>query len=186
MKRTYCFNFSFWDKVAEIRHRCSFDRAITRLVNSAFMTLTVQANYMNSAQVGNYYAYPNTGEIRELISISNNQYDLQVNSQVWRLSQSQFNQLIQIPDPIFHLLKHPDEKYLATHKQLIDSFLKEVMDFYLGDEKNIKYEVLEAWRKKLGFYLSNGMLSVTNYDKSLEYGGLYMGGDWRDDYDPLY
>jgi|GEM_PF-4131773 len=91
-----------------------------------------------------------------------------------------------MPSTIFQLLNHLDEKSLATHKQLIDSFLKEVMVLYLDENMEVEYEVLQIWRKKLGFNFSNGMSPVIDYDKSLEYSGLYMGGDWRDDYDARY
>ncbi|MGI2902089.1 hypothetical protein [Tolypothrix sp. VBCCA 56010] len=138
---------------------------------------------MNSAKVGNFFASPKTGIIGELITILNNEYDLQVNSQVFRLNQSQFNKLIQVPDTILHLLNRPEE-ISKTHKQIIDSFLEAARVLYYDGK--MEYEVLQAWREKLGFTFSNEMSSLTNYGNSLEYGGLYLGGDWRDDYDPRY
>lgn len=139
---------------------------------------------MNSAKIGNHFASPKTGVIGKLITISNNEYGLQVNSQFCKLNQSQFNNLIQVPETILHLLNQPDERLLATHKQLIDSFLEAARIIYF--DGNMEYEVLQAWREKLGFEYSNNISSLTNHGNSLEYGGLYLGGDWRDDYDPRY
>ncbi|MDZ8140654.1 MAG: hypothetical protein RM049_36080 [Nostoc sp. DedQUE04] len=139
---------------------------------------------MNSVKVGNFFASPNTGVIGELITILNNEYELKINSQVFRLNQPQFNKLIQVPDTILHLLNRPEEISLATNKQLIDSFLEAAKVLYFDGK--MEYTVLEEWREKLGFTFSNEMSSVTNYGDSLEYGGLYLGGDWRDDYDPRY
>ncbi|MEH2195374.1 MAG: hypothetical protein V7K98_22415 [Nostoc sp.] len=139
---------------------------------------------MNSVKIGNFFASPNTGVIGELITILNNEYELKINSQVFRLNQPQFNKLIQVPDTILHLLNRPEEISLATNKQLIDSFLEAAKVLYFDGK--MEYTVLEEWREKLGFTFSNEMSSVTNYGDSLEYGGLYLGGDWRDDYDPRY
>ena len=139
---------------------------------------------MNLVKVGNFFASPNTGVIGELITILNNEYELKINSQVFRLNQPQFNKLIQVPDTILHLLNRPEEISLATNKQLIDSFLEAAKELYFDGK--MEYTVLEEWREKLGFIFSNEMSSVTNYGDSLEYGGLYLGGDWRDDYDPRY
>lgn len=139
---------------------------------------------MNSVEVGNFFASPNTGVIGELITILNNEYELKINSQVFRLNQPQFNKLIQVPDTIIHLLNRPEEISLATNRQLIDSFLEAAKVLYFDGK--MEYTVLEQWREKLGFTFYNEMSSVTNYGDSLEYGGLYLGGDWRDDYDPRY
>ncbi|BDI16789.1 hypothetical protein ANSO36C_25910 [Nostoc cf. commune SO-36] len=139
---------------------------------------------MNSVKVGDFFASPNTGVIGELITILNNEYELQINSQVFRLNQSQFNKLIQVPDIILQLLNRPQEISLATNKQLVNSFLDAAKVLYFDGK--MEYTVLEEWREKLGFTFSNEISSVTNYGDSLEYGGLYLGGDWRDDYDPRY
>ncbi|MBD2498489.1 hypothetical protein [Nostoc sp. FACHB-280] len=139
---------------------------------------------MNSATVGNHFASPRTGVIGKLIANSNNEYDVEVNSQVFKLNQSQFNKLIQVPDTILHLLNQPDERFLEAHKQLVDSFLEAARILYF--DGNMEYEVLQAWREKLGFKYSNDISSLTDHGNSLEYGGLYLGGDWRDDYDPRY
>ncbi|WP_448274120.1 hypothetical protein [Nostoc sp. DSM 114160] len=134
--------------------------------------------------MSNFFASPNTGMIGELITILNNEYELKTNNQVFRLNQAQFNKLIQVPDTILHLLNCPEEISLATNKQLIDSFLEAAKVLYFDGK--MEYTVLEEWREKLGFIFSNEMSSVTNYGDSLEYGGLYLCGDWRDDYDPRY
>ncbi|MEH1837337.1 MAG: hypothetical protein V7L20_00870 [Nostoc sp.] len=139
---------------------------------------------MNLAKVGNFFASPKTGRIGELINILNNEYDLQVNSEVFRLNLLQFNKLIQVPDTILHLLKRSEEISLTNHKECIDSFLEAAKVLYYDGK--LEYEVLQAWRNKLGFTFSNEISSLTNYGNSLEYGGLYLGGDWRDDYDPRY
>ncbi|MBD2730955.1 hypothetical protein H6G96_32735 [Nostoc sp. FACHB-892] len=140
----------------------------------------------DSAKVDNYYAFTTNGEVGKLINISNNEYVLQVNNRVSRLNQSQFEQLIQISDIIFNFLSHPshrDERLLATHKQEIDSFLKEIKVLSWDDSREMEYEVRMTWQNQLSYSSSNRMSSTTNHDKSLEYGNLYMGGDWRDDYD---
>ncbi|MBC1236200.1 hypothetical protein [Nostoc sp. 2RC] len=139
---------------------------------------------MNSAKVGNFFASPKTGTISELITILNNEYELRVNTQVFRLNQSQFNRLIHIPDAIVYLLNRSEEITLAPYKQIVDSFLEAARVLYFDGK--IEYEVLQAWREKLGFTFSNEVSLLTNYGNSLEYGGLYLGGDWRDDYDPRY
>ncbi|WP_414579369.1 hypothetical protein [Anabaena sp. CCY 9402-a] len=139
---------------------------------------------MISARIGNYFASPKTGVIGKLVSISNSEYDLLVNNQVFQLNHSQFHKLILVPDTILHVLNCPDEILLATHKQLIDSFLEAARFLYF--DGNIEYEVLQTWREKLGFTVANEISSLSNNDNALEYGGLYLGGDWRDDYDPRY
>ena len=121
--------------------------------------------------------------IGKLITISNSEYDVQVNSKVFKLNESQFNKLIQVPDTILNLLNKPDKTLIVNHKQLIDYFLESARVLYF--DGNMEYEVLQAWRQKLGFNYSNNVYS-TNHDNSLEYGCLYLGGDWRDDYDARY
>jgi hypothetical protein len=141
---------------------------------------------MEYTTVGNYFAFPDTGLIVKLFNILNNEYDLRVDvdKQVFLLNSSQFNKLILVPDIIREILKCPDEVLLTTHKHTVDSFLEKAkLSHYYGD---LEFEVLQSWREKLGASSAREASSTSNSDKSLEYGGLYLGGDWREDYDARY